>query len=100
VLDRLSAWLDQHNLPATVLKDKSGTTVGLSCEVTGSRPAPRWVFDACPDTAPFVIGGRGVHRTRLHVHGVASHSGGSKTTPQRHREGRPPHPRAVHRRAP
>ncbi|MGH3519408.1 MAG: peptidase dimerization domain-containing protein [Haloechinothrix sp.] len=28
-----------------------------------------------------VVGGRGVHRAKLHVHGVASHSGGSKTTP-------------------
>jgi succinyl-diaminopimelate desuccinylase len=34
-----------------------------------------------PGTDKLVIGGRGVHRTQLHVHGVSSHSGGSKTTP-------------------
>ncbi|MGH3564867.1 MAG: M20 family metallopeptidase [Pseudonocardia sp.] len=176
VLDRLRAWLTQRNLPTTVLRDKTGATVGLTCEVTGTHPGPRWVLDACLDTAPFgdesawthpptsavidggwlhgrgsadsksgaaifchiaarlaaipdqlhgglvllfdvdehtggfggakryfegsdapedvagvmigypgmdklVVGGRGVYRARLHVHGVASHSGGSKTTP-------------------
>jgi succinyl-diaminopimelate desuccinylase len=34
-----------------------------------------------PGLDKLVIGGRGVYRTQLHVHGVASHSGGSKTTP-------------------
>lgn len=176
VLARLSAWLDHHQLPTTTLKDKTGSTVGLTCEIQGARPGPRWVLDACLDTAPFgderawthpptsavvddgwlwgrgsadsksgaaifchiaarlatmtsrlrgtlvllfdvdehtggfggakryfegsdapddvagvligypgmdklVVGGRGVHRAKLHVHGVASHSGGSKTTP-------------------
>jgi succinyl-diaminopimelate desuccinylase len=176
VLDRLSTWFGQRDLPATVLRDKTGATVGLTCEVTGSGPGPRWVLDACLDTAPFgdehawthpptralvhdgwlygrgsadsksgaaifchiaarlaasrgtlrgslvllcdvdehtggfggakryfegpdapgdvagvmigypgmdklVVGGRGVYRTTLHVHGVASHSGGSKTAP-------------------
>jgi succinyl-diaminopimelate desuccinylase len=176
VLDRLNAWLAHHRLRATVLKDSTGATVGLTCEVHGARAGPRWVLDACLDTAPFgdehawthpptsaviedgwlygrgsadsksgaaifchvaarlaaitdqlhgslvllfdvdehtggfggakryfegpdapediagvligypgmdklVIGGRGVHRAKLHVHGVASHSGGSKTTP-------------------
>ncbi len=176
VLDRISRWLAQHDLPATTLKDSTGATVVLTCEVTGSRSGPRWVLDACLDTAPFgdehawthpptsaviadgwlygrgsadsksgaaifchiaarlaantdqwrgtlvllfdldehtggfggakryfegldaannvagvmigypgmdklVVGGRGVHRAKLHVHGVASHSGGSNTTP-------------------
>ncbi|MGH3899732.1 MAG: M20 family metallopeptidase [Pseudonocardiaceae bacterium] len=176
VLDRLGAWLESRCLTATVLKDSTGATVGLTCEVAGARPGPRWVLDACLDTAPFgdehawthpptsaviddgwlhgrgsadsksgvaifchlaarlatitgqlrgslvllfdvdehtggfggakryfegpdapddvagvmigypgmdklVVGGRGVHRAKLHVHGVASHSGGSKTTP-------------------
>jgi succinyl-diaminopimelate desuccinylase len=176
VLNRLSSWLEQRNLPATMLKDKTGATVGLTCEIRGTRPGPRWVLDACLDTAPFgdehawthpptsaatvdgwlygrgsadsksgaaifchiatrlaaiadqlhgslvllfdvdehtgafggakryfegpdapddvagvmigypgmdklVVGGRGVHRVKLHVHGVASHSGGSKNTP-------------------
>lgn len=176
ILQRLSTWLAQHHLPTTVLTDATSTTVGLACEITGTRPGPRWVLDACLDTAPFgdeqgwtypptsavvkdgwlygrgsadsksgaaifchiaarlatmtdqlrgrlvllfdvdehtggfggaqpyfqgadapqdvagvmigypgmdklVVGGRGVHRARLHVHGVASHSGGSNTTP-------------------
>ena len=176
VLDRLSTWLAQRDLPAAVLKDCTGATVGLTCEVKGSRPGSRWVLDACLDTAPFgdehawtysptsaavedgwlygrgsadsksgaaifchiaarlaaitnqlrgslvllfdvdehtggfggakryfegpdapddvagvmigypgvgklVVGGRGVYRAKLHVHGVASHSGGSTATP-------------------
>lgn len=176
VLERASHWLEQHGLPATVLTDATGAALGLTCEVTGSRPGSRWVLDACLDTAPFgdehawtypptsavikdgwlygrgsadsksgaaifchiaarlaaitdqlrgslvllfdvdehtggfggarryfegpdapndvagamigypgmdklVVGGRGVHRVKLHVRGIASHSGGSKTTP-------------------
>jgi succinyl-diaminopimelate desuccinylase len=166
----------QRNLPTTVLKGKTGATVGLTCEVKGTHSGPRWVLDACLDTAPYgdeytwthpptsavidngwlygrgsadsksgaaifchiavrlnaitdqlhgslallfdvdehtggfggakryfegfdaptdvagvmigypgmdklVVGGRGLHRAKLRVHGVASHSGGSKTTP-------------------
>lgn len=176
VLERVSTWLAGRHLPVTVLKDKTDAIVGLACEIAGTRPGPRWVLDACLDTAPFgdehawthpptsavitdgwlygrgsadsksgaaifchiaarlaairdqwrgtlvllfdvdehtggfggakryfagddaptdvagvmigypgldklVVGGRGVHRATLHVHGVASHSGSSKTTP-------------------
>jgi succinyl-diaminopimelate desuccinylase len=176
VVELVSTWLAHRHLRATVLKDSTGATVGLTCEVKGSRPGRRWVLDACLDTAPFgnehawthpptraviddgwlygrgsadsksgaaifchiaarlatatdqlhgslvllldvdehtggfggakryfqgpdapddvaavmigypgldklVVGGRGVHRAKLHVHGVASHSGGSKATP-------------------
>ena len=170
VLDHVGAWLTQRGLPVTVLKDGTNP-VGLTCEITGGRPGPRWVLDACLDTAPFgdvnawthpptsaiiddgwlwgrgsadsksgvaifchvaarlaatrsqwrgslvllfdvdehtgrfggakryfegtdvagvmigypgmdklVVGGRGVHRAQLYVHGVASHSGSSTTT--------------------
>jgi len=34
-----------------------------------------------PGMDKLVIGGRGVYQTQLHVHGVASHSGGSKLNP-------------------
>ncbi|MGH3930137.1 MAG: M20 family metallopeptidase [Pseudonocardiaceae bacterium] len=34
-----------------------------------------------PGMDKLVIGGRGVHRAQLHVHGIASHSGGSKPSP-------------------
>lgn len=176
VLHHIGHWLTQHGLNPTALTDKTGATVVLTCEIRGSQPGPRWVLDACLDTAPFgdehawthpptsaaiadgwlygrgaadsksgaaifchiaarlatitdhlhgtlallfdvdehtggfggarryfegpdapkdvagvmigypgmdklVIGGRGVYRAKLHVHGTASHSGGSKTTP-------------------
>jgi succinyl-diaminopimelate desuccinylase len=34
-----------------------------------------------PGMDTLVVGGRGVYRAKLHVRGVASHSGGSKATP-------------------
>ncbi|GIF06939.1 M20 family metallopeptidase [Actinoplanes siamensis] len=34
-----------------------------------------------PGVDELVVGGRGVHRARLHVHGVSSHSGGRGSTP-------------------
>jgi succinyl-diaminopimelate desuccinylase len=176
VLDYMSSWLNEQGLVCQRLTGPAGTTVALTCVVTGAYPGPRYVLDACLDTAPFgdeaawrfpptsgeitsgwmhgrgssdskvgaaifahlaarlhrasdrlhgcvvllfdvdehtgvfggakayfegpnapdridgvmigypgldhvVIGGRGVLRARMHVHGVASHSGGSKTTP-------------------
>lgn len=176
IIDHLGGWLREHQLPVTVLTDETGAAVGLTCEIVGARPGPRWVLDACLDTAPFgdetiwthpptsaaidgnwlhgrgsadsksgaaifshiaarlatitghlagrlvllfdldehtggfggakryfegpdaprdvagvmigypgmdklVIGGRGVHRVQLRVHGVASHSGGRHSTP-------------------
>jgi succinyl-diaminopimelate desuccinylase len=176
VIDHLTTWLRHHLLAPAVLRDDTGTPVAVTAEITGHRPGPHWVLDACLDTAPFgdedrwthppasghmadgwlwgrgssdskaavaifshlaarlasdtdrlhgrltllfdldehtggfagaktffegpnapdniagvmigypgqdhlITGGRGVYRTQLHVHGVASHSGGSKTTP-------------------
>ncbi|WP_232832188.1 M20 family metallopeptidase [Nocardiopsis sp. FIRDI 009] len=63
-------------------------------EHTGGFGGAKRFFDA-PDTPTdiggvmigypgmdkLVIGGRGVYRVRLRVHGVASHSGGSRSTP-------------------
>ncbi|MGH3812417.1 MAG: hypothetical protein ACRDUV_08175 [Pseudonocardiaceae bacterium] len=53
VLDRIGSWLADRGLPAVVLKDSTGATVGLTCEIRGSRAGSRWVLDACLDTAPF-----------------------------------------------
>ncbi|MBT8224032.1 MAG: M20/M25/M40 family metallo-hydrolase [Dactylosporangium sp.] len=53
VLSHTEAWLAAHTLPSRRLLDTTGATVGLTCEVTGTRPGPRWVLDACLDTAPF-----------------------------------------------
>lgn len=176
IIDTLRTWLTEHGMLPTLLTDAHGACLGMTVEITGARPGPRWVFDTCLDTAPFgdenawrhpptsaviddgwlhgrgsadskagaaifahigarlarqaadltgtvvllfdldehtggfggaatyftgphaptdiagvmigypgdselVIGGRGVHRARLRVHGVASHSGGSTPTP-------------------
>jgi succinyl-diaminopimelate desuccinylase len=175
VLDCMASWLAEHDLRCRRLAGPGGTTVALSCEITGTGRGPRYVLDACLDTAPFgdetawtypptsgeitggwlhgrgssdskagaaifahvaarlqqtadqwagsvvllfdvdeytgtfggakayfesdargpvegvmigypgmdhvVTGGRGVLRARMHVHGVAGHSGASKTTP-------------------
>jgi succinyl-diaminopimelate desuccinylase len=176
IIDLLSDWIHQHGLPVRVLRDSTGAAVGLTAEVRGAQPGPRWVLDACLDTAPFgdedawthpptsaiiengwlwgrgscdskaavaifchlaarfaaitdtlhgtlsllfdldehtgafggakryfegpgaprdvagvligypgmdkvVIGGRGIYRAQLHIHGTSSHSGGSKQTP-------------------
>lgn len=175
VLDYMASWLTEHDLPCRRLAGPGGTPVALACEITGAGPGPRYVLDACLDTAPFgdenawtyppasgeitggwlhgrgssdsktgaaifahvaarlqrtagrwlgsvgllfdvdehtgafggakayfedepparvdgvmigypgmdhvVVGGRGVLRVRMHVHGVAGHSGASKTTP-------------------
>jgi succinyl-diaminopimelate desuccinylase len=35
------------------LAESGGETVALMCEITGGRPGPRYVLDACLDTAPF-----------------------------------------------
>ncbi|MDT0267640.1 M20/M25/M40 family metallo-hydrolase [Streptomyces sp. DSM 44915] len=176
VIHALVAWMDTHGLTADVLHDTTGAAVAVTADIRGAHPGPRYVLNACLDTAPFgdeaawthpptsgliedgwlwgrgssdskvavavfchlaarfasladrlrgtltllfdldehtggfggakryfegpdapddvagvligypgtdklVIGGRGVHRAQLHVHGVASHSGGRKTTP-------------------
>ncbi len=176
IINLLSGWMREHDLPVDVVRDTTGAAVGLVAEVCGTHPGPRWVLDACLDSAPFgdenawthppisgltdngwlwgrgssdskvavaifchlairlaavadqlhgtivllfdldehtggfggakqyfegpnapsdvagvmigypgmdklVIGGRGVLRTQLHVHGISSHSGGSKATP-------------------
>ncbi|MGH3829564.1 MAG: M20 family metallopeptidase [Pseudonocardiaceae bacterium] len=176
IVDLLSSWMSQHGLATTLLRDGTGATVGLTTEIRDEHPGPRWVLDACLDSAPFgdetawthsptsgvikdgwlwgrgssdskaavaifchlatrlatsteqlhgsvvllfdldehtgrfggatryfegpdaphdvagvmigypgmdklVIGGRGVHRAQLHVHGTASHSGASKPSP-------------------
>lgn len=176
VLAHMASWLEAHGLSCRRLSGPSGSIVALTCEVLGVRPGPRYVLDACLDTAPFgdelawtypptsgeivdgwmhgrgcadskvgaaifahiaarlrgasddlpgsvvllfdvdehtgafggakaffedcdlhghvdgvmigypglehvVVGGRGVLRARVRVHGIAGHSGGSKTSP-------------------
>lgn len=53
VLDYMASWLARHGLPCQRLAGAGGTTVALTCEITGAAPGPRYVLDACLDTAPF-----------------------------------------------
>ena len=53
VLDYMSGWLGGHGLACRRLTGPGGTTVALTCEVSGTRTGPRYVLDACLDTAPF-----------------------------------------------
>jgi succinyl-diaminopimelate desuccinylase len=53
VLDCMASWLDEHGLGCRRLTGPVGATVALACEVTGAAPGPRYVLDACLDTAPF-----------------------------------------------
>ena len=53
VLETMAAWLGEHGLTCRRLACPEGATVALTCEVPGSRPGPRYVLDACLDTAPF-----------------------------------------------
>jgi len=53
VLDCMASWLDAHGLECRRLTGPGGATVALACEVTGAAPGPRYVLDACLDTAPF-----------------------------------------------
>jgi len=53
VLECMSAWLDRHGLRPRQLPTAGGETVAMVGEITGGRPGPRYVLDACLDTAPF-----------------------------------------------
>jgi succinyl-diaminopimelate desuccinylase len=53
VLECMSAWLGEHGLACRRVAGPGGATVALTCEVPGARPGPRFVLDACLDTAPF-----------------------------------------------
>src|ERR1039458_10548016 len=53
VLECMSAWLAGHGLTPRLLSAPGGGTVAMVCEINGSQPGPRYVLDACLDTAPF-----------------------------------------------
>jgi succinyl-diaminopimelate desuccinylase len=53
VLERMSAWLAGHGLTPRLLSAPGRGTVAMVCEINGSQPGPRYVLDACLDTAPF-----------------------------------------------
>ncbi len=49
----MSTWLAGHGMAPRRLSAPGGETVAMVCEITGSQPGPRYVLDACLDTAPF-----------------------------------------------
>jgi succinyl-diaminopimelate desuccinylase len=49
----MSSWLAGHGMLPRRLSGPGGETVALVCEITGGRAGPRYVLDACLDTAPF-----------------------------------------------
>jgi succinyl-diaminopimelate desuccinylase len=53
VLDCMASWLGSRGLECRRLPGPGGATVALACEVSGAAPGPRYVLDACLDTAPF-----------------------------------------------
>jgi succinyl-diaminopimelate desuccinylase len=53
VLETMAVWLAGHGLACQQLAGPDGGVVALTCEVPGGRPGPRYVLDACLDTAPF-----------------------------------------------
>lgn len=54
IIDYVSHWLEDHGLPSRKLYDQlTGRAIAVVCDVTGKYPGPRYVLDACLDTAPF-----------------------------------------------
>jgi hypothetical protein len=53
IVDLLSGWMREQGLTTTVLRDGTGAIVGLTTEIRSAYPGPRWVLDACLDSAPF-----------------------------------------------
>ena len=53
VLEAMSAWLSRQGLAPRRLPGPDGEDIALACDVTGRAPGPRYVLDACLDTAPF-----------------------------------------------
>ena len=53
VLECMAARLGEHGLASCRLPGPGGATAALACEVPGGGPGPRYVLDACLDTAPF-----------------------------------------------
>ena len=53
VLETMAGWLADHGLACRRLAGPDGAVVALTCEVSGGRSGPRYVLDACLDTAPF-----------------------------------------------
>lgn len=83
VAARLAARRDRLHGTLTLLFDLDEHTGGFGGAKAyfAGRAAPAGVLIGYPGPDHLVIGGRGVHRLRIQVYGVASHSGGRSSTP-------------------
>jgi succinyl-diaminopimelate desuccinylase len=52
IIEAVAGWLAEHDLPPTVLSS-DGAPLGVSVDIVGSGAGPRYVLNACLDTAPF-----------------------------------------------
>lgn len=54
IIDHVSRWLSDHGLDTQLLHERNtGRALALVCDIAGDHPGPRYVLDACLDTAPF-----------------------------------------------
>jgi succinyl-diaminopimelate desuccinylase len=54
IIDYVSQWLTEHDLPSRRLHDlDNGRDAALVCDITSHHPGPRYILNACLDTAPF-----------------------------------------------
>jgi succinyl-diaminopimelate desuccinylase len=54
VADIVSRWMCGNGLAFRELRDeKTSAVVGIVCDIPGAHPGPRYILDACMDTAPF-----------------------------------------------
>lgn len=53
VLECMAAWLSGHGLRPRLLPAPGGAIAAMVCEISSDQPGPRYVLDACLDTAPF-----------------------------------------------
>ncbi|MCA1600267.1 MAG: M20/M25/M40 family metallo-hydrolase [Acidobacteria bacterium] len=54
IIEYMTRWLESRGLPCRQLTDQAtGSTLALVSDIRGARPGPRYVLDACLDTAPF-----------------------------------------------
>ena len=52
-IDTVASWARAHDLETRVLRGADDEPLAVVCDVAGGRPGPRYVLDACLDTAPF-----------------------------------------------
>lgn len=54
IVEYMTRWFENRDLPCRQLRDQAtGRAVALVADICGEHPGPRYVLDACLDTAPF-----------------------------------------------